>query len=494
MRCAARRAGALLLACAGLTLLPGTAGAAVVVPDGGFVIHGSTTDVKRGIDIAHDAGARWISLSTSWEALEPERDLSPGAPGAAAWAALQEQLAYAASRGVRAELRFSNAPAWASGREGVANDPPTPANYAAFGDFLTAVTQRLGPYLDAYSPWNEPNITRFWDPVSPEAYTALQKVAYTAIKAGDPTATVLSAAIIGRYAGANTGYPYLRRAYQAGLAGYVDVIGWNGYPGGEPESDGPVEGGVPSASTLPAQLYLRDLIDQYDPGRKVWIMETGWSTCAPCNQSAANGATEAQQADYLTRAFTYRRRYLTAVTERIFWFELRDAGTDQRNWFQNQGVVRNDFSPKPALAAFTALGVEAPSGTIPGPGSVVAPIGTGAGLVGLPASATRAALPAAGRSRVGAIRLGRGRLVSRRGRFTLTLAIVLRGGPSRVRVEGFRAHHWRLIATARMSRSGSLRVRFPDRAYLGFRVRATVPGLRGWRVGRIVRIRTAGRG
>ena len=43
------------------------------------------------------------------------------------------------------------------------------------------------------------------------------------------------------------------------------------------------------------------------------------------------------------RAFAYRRRYLTGVTERIFWYSARDTGTQPRSWEGNQGLLHNDF-------------------------------------------------------------------------------------------------------------------------------------------------------
>ena len=46
-----------------------------------------------------------------------------------------------------------------------------------------------------------------------------------------------------------------------------------------------------------------------------------------CDVSATNGVSEAQQADYLTRAFDYRRQ--PALVERMFWYALRDTGTDR---------------------------------------------------------------------------------------------------------------------------------------------------------------------
>ena len=227
-----------LVAAAGATLalLTGvsTASARIVVPDGGLVIvGGSLADAIREMDVAYAAGAPWVSISTSWEALEPEPDAyRTGGAGSAAWDLLQAKLAYAASKGLRVELRLGNSPSWASGVSGRFNDPPTPANRPAYGEFLHDLAARLGPYIDAYSPWNEPNIGYFWSPVDASAYAALQRVAYTAIKQVDPSAVVL----LGPLAGSSTrAYDYLADAYAAGLRGYVDAIGWNIYPLGPPE-------------------------------------------------------------------------------------------------------------------------------------------------------------------------------------------------------------------------------------------------------------------
>ena len=286
----------------------------------------------------------------------------------------------------------------------------------------------------------------------------------------------------------NSGYTFLRGAYEAGLKGSADVIGWTGYPGGEPESSSPIEGGRPAGNTLPAQLYLRDLIDEYDPGRRVWIMELGWSTCVSCNVSAANGATEAQQADYLTRAFIYRRRYLTGVTDKIFWYLLRDDGTNRADWFQNQGVVRADLSPKPALAAFRALGIQVPDPSSPGAPTPSGGTGPGALVPALPPAAATIRLPAAATSPAGRVAIGPVRVSARGGVFTLRFTVSLRGGSTKIRVEGYRSRHWRSISTINVPRSGNVTLRFRDKGFLGFRLRGTVPGRTGFRVGRVARI------
>ncbi len=130
MRRQARRLISAASAIAALTCGSATGSAALVVPDGGFVIHGSTADVKAGIDLAHEAGARWVSLANYWEFLEPQPDSyqSAGGPGTAAWSELEEQLVYARSRGHERRAATQQRPGWASAREGVSDDPPTAAN------------------------------------------------------------------------------------------------------------------------------------------------------------------------------------------------------------------------------------------------------------------------------------------------------------------------------------------------------------------------------
>jgi hypothetical protein len=45
--------------------------------------------------------------------------------------------------------------------------------------------------ISAYEVWNEPNGITFWNPVDPVAYTRMLQTGYTAIKAADPSATVI---------------------------------------------------------------------------------------------------------------------------------------------------------------------------------------------------------------------------------------------------------------------------------------------------------------
>lgn len=57
-----------------------------------------------------------------------------------------------------------------------------------------------------------------------------------------------------------------------------------------------------------------------------------------------------------------------------------------------------------------------------------------------------------------------------------------------VRVDGYRSRGWRLVKSVRIRGTGNLTVRVRDRGFVGYRIRATVPGRTGFRVGRIVRV------
>jgi len=87
-----------------------------------------------------------------------------------------------------------------------------------------------------------------------------------------------------------------------------------------------------------------------DSAKRIWLTEFGWSTT-----TGAYGVTEATQADYLTKALdTLRTSYPYVQT--AFWYNFRntywlaDAPADYE---ANLGLLRVDFTPKPAYAALS---------------------------------------------------------------------------------------------------------------------------------------------
>ncbi|WP_217921311.1 hypothetical protein [Miltoncostaea oceani] len=464
-----------------LCLLVGAAGAvgAPVVADAGVRVLATGDDYQREMDAVKAAGVPWVSLPSGWAGLQPTADTVPGPDGAggAAWRRLDARLRYAHSIGLKTFVQFTGAPTWATdGR--VANNkgnvPPRPDALPAYAAFFEAVARGLGPGIDAYSPWNEVNQPDFWDPEDPVLFARLQQAVYPAIKRGDPTGIVVSGTVYSK----DGSFTFLRDAYAAGMRGSFDVLGWMLFPSVEPESP-PIPGrGFPQRN-LSSILDLQSLLDQVDPGRRIWVVEYSYSTCTP-SPGRALCVSDAQQADYLTRAFTYMRRYLNV--ERLYWFALRDK--EVRDTIEaNYGLTRFDFTPKPAYAALRALAVETGGPGSPAGGGTRAPLPPA-----LPASAARPPQKAVFQSNGKRVALGKPRLRLVRGVFTLRLTVSVRGGRTRVAVQGFRGGAWRPVVRVTLNRSSRVRVRFRDRGFTGVRIRASRPGSTRWAASRVMRV------
>jgi exo-beta-1,3-glucanase (GH17 family) len=99
-----------------------------------------------------------------------------------------------------------------------------------------------------------------------------------------------------------------------------------------------------SSTTPSARSILRA---HGDGAKRVWATEFGFPT-----GSTSRDVSEAKQAQLLTQAFALLSSRPWAGP--AFVYSYRDSGTDKQNVEQNFGVVRYDYSVKPAYRAFRA--------------------------------------------------------------------------------------------------------------------------------------------
>jgi hypothetical protein len=81
----------------------------------------------------------------------------------------------------------------------------------------------------------------------------------------------------------------------------------------------------------------------------LWITEIGWFSA----RNLPYAKPEPAQATALARMYLLARRHRTA--EAIFWYDLRDDGTKPDDKEHNFGLIRNDYSLKPAYVAAAVL-------------------------------------------------------------------------------------------------------------------------------------------
>jgi polysaccharide biosynthesis protein PslG len=352
-------------------------------PDGGLailpeqMIHGFNVhlygsdqpwqDRGRVFGLAQNAGVRWMRQQIPW------MDMQSG-PGTECyqicWGEMDAIVDEANRAGMKLMLNVVRAPSWATadGRNGV----PSVANYPEFANFMGRVAERYRGKVQAYEIWNEHNlaIENSGNILTPESYVEMLSQVYTALKASDPNALVVS----GGLASTDTNAPglaisdtnYFRRMFALpGFRSHVDAIGL--HIGGHlnppdalwPDNPGPGPGWVDSR-----QFYFRHvedirqlMVDNGLAAKPIWITEFGWATenYTPGFEYGDYNSFE-EQAQYTVRAMELGdQKYQPWLGAMFLWnmnfsVSLAAGGyaLDQQASFS---IVNPDWSPRPAYAA-----------------------------------------------------------------------------------------------------------------------------------------------
>jgi hypothetical protein len=271
-----------------------------------------------------------------------------------------------------------------------------PANPEDLAAFATILVQRYGPGgsfwtahpglpalpIANWQVWNEPNLPAYWG-WAPDAaaYVRLLKDASSAIHKADPAATVVAAGM----PDSATGIPlaeFVDELYDAGFKGSFDVFALHGY------APGPT-------GTLDLVASVRDLLDQHGDLSPIWLTEMGWATGGGSAWYSVSEAEQAARVDSTLRALWQQRDALRL--RGFIFFKWRDAVPSPQQslaWPLYTGLLRDDGSAKPALAAFTAAvgSMQAgskPVGSDPPPSIPSAPGADGAGPAPVPPAAQR---------------------------------------------------------------------------------------------------------
>lgn len=294
-----------------------------------------------------NSGAQWISLSSSWATLEPRA----GIYNEVAWAALIDRLSAVHAQGLKVLLILTGAPDWATNGRDPARAPRAPAPrmdaIPQYAQLLSDLGRRAGPYVDGWSIWNEPNLELFFDPPSPGALIVLQRAGYAALKAGDPSSTILA----GPFATVGQPSSWLADLYRRGLKGSADAVALNFYPMFPPEyTDYDSAGRLNPTSLVAGLRQAKAVIDRRDRSRPIWVTEMSWSTC---DSGPPVCVDEQRQADYLRRAYRILWRH-TPWVKVAFWYTAQDTAPGTA-WSHAQGLRRADGAPKPSWSTFTDL-------------------------------------------------------------------------------------------------------------------------------------------
>ncbi|UCZ59647.1 cellulase family glycosylhydrolase [Mycolicibacterium phocaicum] len=317
-------------------------------------LYGQTqAQIDQTLDTLQSIGVQDIRVFVPWIFVEP-------AQGTYNWSYMDMVMQAAAARNMGVMAEIASTPTWAGSSTSITGaGTPDPATYAAFA---AAVAKRYGSTISAYEIWNEPNYVLSSDPIDATAYAALLKAAYPAIKAVDPTATVVAGALGSVISfGSITLDPvtFVKQMLAAGASGYFDALSFHPYQESLPFSSG---AGVAN-SPLNQLNSIYQLLQQYGDGNlKIWISEFGAST---------NDVSEQTQADLIKNLIDTWQTLAYAGPVFIYTAQDGVAGAD------GFGIYNADWTPKLAVAVIAAAIKEYASSAAGGVGSTVGGIVSG---------------------------------------------------------------------------------------------------------------------
>jgi hypothetical protein len=221
--------------------------------------------------------------------------------------------------------------------------------------------------------WNEADEPLWWKPApNAAAYVDLLKKSYAAIKAGDPSATVLATPTTG------ANYEWVEQLYANGAKDHFDAMAVHTDTACLTDSpyhyyrDPKAGGRIARFTFLGVREVKAVMAAKGDASKPVWITELGWAarpgeTCdagAWAGKKPA-GVSEAQQAQFMLEAFHCLNVDPAFGVSVAMWFTHRDP---------HYGLYRPDGSERPALAAFRSMGGDTANDKLQGPcGDFVAP-------------------------------------------------------------------------------------------------------------------------
>jgi len=149
---------------------------------------------------------------------------------------------------------------------------------------------------------------------------------------------------------------FIKGLYDHGAGEFFDAVAMHPYSSPDLLS---APGPVDSSNSNRAIKEVSELMaSQGQSDKRIWFTEFGASTStpgatAPDLSGQQVGVTQQRQAEILTDGINYMRSLPNGGP--IFLFDFRDVETGSRDVEYNYGLLRSDFSAKPALAAVQAL-------------------------------------------------------------------------------------------------------------------------------------------
>jgi len=293
--------------------------------------YGQVKDLKRVVKLMNEAHVGWVRMDFLWDDIEGKKDEFNFSKYDRIVNLLSEN-----NINILGILDYSSN--WAAA-DGIWNSPPK--ENKLFINFASCVISRYKEKIKYWEVWNEPDSGTYWDMQDGlKSYCQLLKEVYIAAKKIDPDCKILNGGLANGLASVN-------HLYDNGCKDYCDILNIHAFE--TPLNSTPIK-----SVTAYAKLAYKVMSRNGDSEKKIWITEIGCPGVKKGlnvnNWWMGKNPSEEEQAGWLR--LVYSELLKDKHVEKVFWAFFRDTKNHWDNGVDYFGVVRWDFSKKPAFRAY----------------------------------------------------------------------------------------------------------------------------------------------
>jgi len=289
-------------------------------------------DWEKVIKLMKEAGVGWVRMDFLWQDIEPQE-------GKFAFEKYDQVLDLLSKNNIHILGILDYSVEWATAGKKW-NCPPK--ENSLFVKYAVTVITRYKDKIKHWEVWNEPDSGVYWlEQDGLKSYCILLKDVYLAVKKVDPDCKILNG-------GFALGLPSVDLLYANGAKNYFDILSVHFFEN-PLHGDGVIKGVIDYPS-----LVHRIMERNGDSSKKVWITEIGCPGLKRGIQTdnwwLGNNPGEKQQAEWLKKVYTELLENINV--EKIFWAFFRDCSSHWDNGVDYFGLIRWDYSRKPAFKAY----------------------------------------------------------------------------------------------------------------------------------------------